>query len=137
MGKRAAFYTLGCKVNQFDTEAMRELFTQAGYETVDFDQVADVYLINTCTVTATGDQKSRQMISRAHSKNPDAKIIVAGCYAQRAPEEIQTLPGVSLILGSQDRLRVVELVESLSPAQPFLCAVEDLEKAKKGASHLT
>ena len=67
MGKRAAFYTLGCKVNQFDTEAMRELFTQAGYETVDFDQVADVYLINTCTVTATGDQKSRQMISRACS----------------------------------------------------------------------
>lgn len=129
MGKRAAFYTLGCKVNQFDTEAMRELFTQAGYETVDFDQVADVYLINTCTVTATGDQKSRQMISRAHSKNPDAKIIVAGCYAQRAPKEIGKLPGVSLILGSQDRLRVVELVESLSPAQPFLCAVEDLEKA--------
>ena len=87
MGKRAAFFTLGCKVNQFDTEAMRELFTQAGYETVDFDQAADVYLINTCTVTATGDQKSRQMISRAHHKNPDAKIIVAGCYAQRAPAE--------------------------------------------------
>ena len=129
MGKRAAFYTLGCKVNQFDTEAMRELFTQAGYETVDFDQEADVYLINTCTVTATGDQKSRQMISRAHHKNPAAKIIVAGCYAQRAPEEIEKLPGVSLILGSQDRLRVVDLVERLSPAQPFLCAVEDLQKA--------
>ena len=110
---KAAFYTLGCKVNQYDTQAMRELFEAAGYETVDFEDTADVYVINTCTVTATGDKKSRQMISRAHGRNPDAKIVVAGCYSQRAPEEVLALPGVSLVIGSKDRTRVVELVEQL------------------------
>ncbi len=110
---KAAFYTLGCKVNQYDTQAMRELFEGAGYETVDFEDTADVYVVNTCTVTATGDKKSRQMISRAHGRNPDAKIVVAGCYAQRAPEEVLALPGVSLVIGSKDRSHVVELVEEI------------------------
>ena len=90
---KAAFYTLGCKVNQYDTQAMRELFEAAGYETVDFEDTADVYVINTCTVTATGDKKSRQMISRAHGRNPDAKIVVAGCYSQRAPGSASTSSG--------------------------------------------
>ena len=76
---KAAFYTLGCKVNQYDTQAMRELFETSGYQTVDFEETADVYVVNTCTVTATGDKKSRQIISRAHGRNPDAKIVVAGC----------------------------------------------------------
>lgn len=111
---KAAFYTLGCKVNQYDTQAMRELFEAAGYQTVDFDDIADVYVINTCTVTATGDKKSRQMISRARGKNPQARIVVAGCYAQRAPEEVLALPGVSLVIGSKDRSRVVELVENIT-----------------------
>lgn len=111
---KAAFYTLGCKVNQYDTQAMRELFEAAGYQTVDFDDIADVYVINTCTVTATGDKKSRQMISRARGKNPQARIVVAGCYAQRAPEEVLALPGVSLVIGSKDRSRVVELVEKVA-----------------------
>ncbi|MBE5785790.1 MAG: tRNA (N(6)-L-threonylcarbamoyladenosine(37)-C(2))-methylthiotransferase MtaB [Clostridiales bacterium] len=110
---KAAFCTLGCKVNQYDTEAMRELFENAGYETVDFSEPADVYVVNTCTVTATGDKKSRQMISRAHALAPDAKIIVAGCYAQRAPEEVIAMPGVCLVIGAKDRLRVVELTEAL------------------------
>jgi len=110
---KAAFCTLGCKVNQYDTEAMRELFEDAGYETVDFSEPADVYVVNTCTVTATGDKKSRQMISRAHALAPDAKIIVAGCYAQRAPEEVIAMPGVCLVIGAKDRLRVVELTEAL------------------------
>ena len=111
---KAAFYTLGCKVNQYDTQAMRELFEASGYQTVDFEETADVYVVNTCTVTATGDKKSRQIISRAHGRNPDAKIVVAGCYSQRAPEEVLALPGVSLVIGSKDRNRVVELVEALS-----------------------
>ncbi|MEG1893109.1 MAG: tRNA (N(6)-L-threonylcarbamoyladenosine(37)-C(2))-methylthiotransferase MtaB [Clostridia bacterium] len=108
-----AFCTLGCKVNQYDTQAMRELFECAGYDIVEFEDVADIYLINTCTVTATSDKKSRQMISRAHSLNPDAKIIVTGCYSQRAPEEISNLPGVALVLGTKDRLRVIELLKSV------------------------
>ena len=111
---KAAFCTLGCKVNQYDTEAMRELFEHAGYETVDFSEPADVYVVNTCTVTQTGDKKSRQMISRAHALAPAAKIVVAGCYSQRAPEEVLALPGVSLVIGTKDRARVVELVEGLS-----------------------
>lgn len=111
---KAAFCTLGCKVNQYDTEAMRELFEHAGYETVDFSEPADVYVVNTCTVTQTGDKKSRQMISRAHALAPAAKIVVAGCYSQRAPEEVLALPGVSLVIGTKDRARVVELVEGIS-----------------------
>lgn len=121
---KAAFCTLGCKVNQYDTQAMRELFENAGYDTVEFDDVADVYLINTCTVTATGDKKSRQMISRAHGRNPNAKIIVAGCYSQRAPEEVLELPGVSLVIGTKDRAKVVELVEGIGGSS--FSAVGDL-----------
>lgn len=109
---RVAFYTLGCKVNQYETEAMRALFAAAGHHTVDFDEEADVYVVNTCTVTNTGDKKSRQMISRARKKAPHAQIVVTGCYSQRAPEEVIKLPGVALVLGTKDRLRIVELVEA-------------------------
>ena len=110
---RVAIYTLGCKVNQYDTDAMRELFINAGHKVVDFDDIADVYIINTCTVTATGDKKSRQMASRAHTLCPDAKLIITGCYAQTSPEEALSLPGVSLVLGTSERSRIVELAEKL------------------------
>ena len=110
---KAAYCTLGCKVNQYDTQAMRELMENAGYDTVDFEEEADVYIVNTCTVTATGDKKSRQMISRAHGRNPDAKIVVAGCYSQRSPEEVLSLPGVSLVIGSKDRANIVGLLANL------------------------
>lgn len=110
---KVAFCTLGCKVNQYDTDAMREMFINAGHTIVDFDDVADVYVINTCTVTSTGDKKSRQMASRAHSLCPDAKIILTGCYAQTAPEEALSLPGVSLVLGTGERGKVVSLAEEL------------------------
>lgn len=110
---KVAFCTLGCKVNQYDTDAMREMFINAGHTVVDFDDIADVYVINTCTVTSTGDKKSRQMASRAHSLCPDAKLIITGCYAQTAPEEALSLPGVSLVLGTSERSRIVELAEKL------------------------
>ncbi len=110
---KVALCTLGCKVNQYDTDAMRELFENAGHETVDFDSVADVYVVNTCTVTQTGDKKSRQMVSRAHALAPEAKVIVTGCFAQRAPEEALSLPGVSLVLGTSDRGKIVELAQGL------------------------
>ena len=110
---KVAFCTLGCKVNQYDTDAMREMFINAGHTAVDFDDIADVYVINTCTVTSTGDKKSRQMASRAHSLCPDAKLIITGCYAQTAPEEALSLPGVSLVLGTSERSRIVELAEKL------------------------
>lgn len=108
---RVAFATLGCKVNQYDTDAMRELFAHAGHEVVDFEDEADVYIVNTCTVTAVGDKKSRQTVSRAHTRAPGAKIIIAGCYAQRAPEEAAKLPGVTAVAGTNDRAGIVELAE--------------------------
>lgn len=111
---RIALYTLGCKVNQYDTQAMRELLENAGHECVDFEEQADLYLINTCTVTGTGDKKSRQMISRAHAKNPEAKIVVTGCYAQRAPQEVLSLPGVDMVLGTKERADIVKKIEALN-----------------------
>ena len=108
--KTVAFHTLGCKVNQYDTQAMRERFEQAGYRTTEFDEQADIYVVNTCTVTGTGDKKSMQIIRRCHRQNPLAQIVVTGCLAQRAADEL-TLPGVRLVLGTQRRGEVVQLLE--------------------------
>jgi threonylcarbamoyladenosine tRNA methylthiotransferase MtaB len=116
---RVAFTTLGCKVNQFETEVMEGLFKQRGYEILPFDQVADVYVINTCSVTHLGEKKSRQIIRRAIRLNDKAVVAVAGCYAQVSPEEIEAIEGVKVIVGTQDRHRIVDLVEkaanSISP----------------------
>ncbi|MDO5298436.1 MAG: tRNA (N(6)-L-threonylcarbamoyladenosine(37)-C(2))-methylthiotransferase MtaB [Clostridia bacterium] len=123
-----AFHTLGCKVNQYDTQAMRERFEQAGYRTVDFEEAADVYVVNTCTVTGTGDKKSMQMIRRCHRRNPAAAIVVTGCLAQRAADEL-TLPGVRLVLGTQRRGEVVELLRRALAEDCALVAVETLRQA--------
>ena len=109
--KKIAFYTLGCKVNQADTASMEGIFRQAGYEVVDFGSQADVYLINTCVVTNTGQRKSRQIINRAVRHNPLSLIVVTGCYPQTAPEEVRAIAGVDVIIGNQERARIVELVE--------------------------
>ncbi|NLX64742.1 MAG: tRNA (N(6)-L-threonylcarbamoyladenosine(37)-C(2))-methylthiotransferase MtaB [Clostridiaceae bacterium] len=110
--KKAAFITLGCKVNIAETEGMKLLFKKAGYDIVEANEHADVYVINTCTVTGMGDKKSRQMIRRAHSLNPDAIIAVVGCFAQVSPEEISKIEGVNLVLGNNMKHRIVELVEN-------------------------
>ncbi|NPV90230.1 MAG: tRNA (N(6)-L-threonylcarbamoyladenosine(37)-C(2))-methylthiotransferase MtaB [Firmicutes bacterium] len=114
MSKSVAAHTLGCKVNQHETESLLEMFRRRGYEVVDFDSPASVYIINTCTVTHLGDRKSRQVIRQAAKRNPEAKVVVTGCYAQRAPEEIAGIPGVSLILGNRGRDQLVDLVEGIS-----------------------
>ncbi|NLY10624.1 MAG: tRNA (N(6)-L-threonylcarbamoyladenosine(37)-C(2))-methylthiotransferase MtaB [Firmicutes bacterium] len=111
---KVAFHTLGCKVNQYDTEAVINEFKSRGYTIVDFDEVADIYVINTCTVTNVGDRKSRQMIRRAHRQNPQAKVVVMGCYSQTSPEEAIEIEGVNLVLGTRDRQGIVDLVESLN-----------------------
>ncbi len=110
-GKRVAFTTLGCKVNMYDTEAMRELFLNRGYTEVDFDSEADIYLINTCSVTNFGDKKSRQVIRRAKKLNPNAIVIASGCYAQTAPEAVAAVEGVNIITGIKDRANIVDIVE--------------------------
>ena len=109
--KKAALTTLGCKVNHYETEAMRELFAQAGWEIVGFSDTADVYIVNTCTVTQTSDSKSRQMIARAHRSNPDALVVAVGCYAQVSPESVSALEGVGLVLGTSGRREIVSRVE--------------------------
>lgn len=108
---KIAFYTLGCKVNQADTASMENLFLRSGHQLVSFDGEADVYIINTCVVTNTGQRKSRQTIHRAIRKNPNALIVVTGCYPQTAAEEVKAIDGVDMIIGNQDRAQIVQLVE--------------------------
>lgn len=125
--KKAAFYTLGCKVNQYESEAMAELLKNDGYEIVKFEDCADVYIINTCTVTGMSDRKSRQIIRRAKKKNPNAVVVVSGCYAQVAPDEVSRLDGVNLILGTKDRNRIVEILKDVNSSSQ-LCCVGDISK---------
>lgn len=110
-GKRVAFITLGCKVNIAETEGMKRLFEKAGYQVVDSDDYADVYVVNTCTVTNMGDRKSRQMLRRVHGINPDAVVAAVGCFAQVSPEEAAKIEGVSLVVGNNMKHEIVSLVE--------------------------
>lgn len=112
--KNVAFYTLGCKVNQYETEAISELFEDDGCNIVPYSDKADIYVINTCSVTAMSDRKSRQMIRRAKKANPDAVIAVMGCYSQTAPDEVLDIDGVNLVLGTKDRASVVRLTKELT-----------------------
>lgn len=126
-----AFYTLGCKVNFYDTEAIWQLFKNEGYEQVDFEQTADVYVINTCTVTNTGDKKSRQIIRRAVRRNPDAIIAVTGCYAQTSPAEIMAIPGVDLVIGTQSRDQILPLVQQFREQRQPINAVRNIMKTRE------
>ncbi|MGN0708955.1 MAG: tRNA (N(6)-L-threonylcarbamoyladenosine(37)-C(2))-methylthiotransferase MtaB [Anaerovoracaceae bacterium] len=109
---RAAFHTLGCRVNQYETEAIREKFRKAGWEIVGEDEKADAYIINTCTVTNLADRKSRQFIRRVHAESPDAVIAVTGCYAQTSPEEVAAIEGVSLVVGTDEKANILDMVEA-------------------------
>ena len=128
--KRISAYTLGCKVNQYDTEAMLESFERAGYRCVPFPGEADVYLINTCTVTGTGDHKSLKTVRRVAREHPDCAIIVAGCLAQREPEALLQMDNVRLVVGVQRRAEVVALLERALAENTAINAVAPL----KGAS---
>ncbi|HHW15551.1 MAG TPA: tRNA (N(6)-L-threonylcarbamoyladenosine(37)-C(2))-methylthiotransferase MtaB, partial [Firmicutes bacterium] len=111
MAPTIAFHTLGCKVNQYDTGSVAALFREAGYEVVDFSSPADVYVVNTCTVTGLGEKKSRQMLRRARRQNPRAVVVALGCYAQTAPSEVAGIPGVDLVVGTAGRRELVRLVD--------------------------
>ena len=127
--KTVAFHTLGCKVNQYDSQAMLELFEQAGYQPGDFDQPCDVYVVNTCTVTGTGDKKSLQAVRRARRLNPAADIIVCGCMAQRDGEKLLADTDARLILGTARRAEIVTLLEQAQREHIRLCAVTDVRRA--------
>ena len=129
--KTIAFHTLGCKVNTYESNAMLKIFNEAGYQEVDFKEIADVYVINTCTVTNTGDSKSRQMIRKAIRKNPQATVCVVGCYSQIAPEEIEQIEGVGVVLGTQHRKDIVKYVdEYLKTGKPVI-KVDNVMNLKK------
>lgn len=113
---KVKFHTLGCKVNMYETEAMKGLFEQAGYEVTE-DDYADVFVINTCTVTAIGDKKSRQFIRRAKKYNPKSIVAVVGCYSQIAPKEVEKIKDVDIILGTTDRLKIVDFVKEYNGTQ--------------------
>ena len=111
-----SFYTLGCKLNYSETSAIERQFEAAGYTAVPFDQGADIYVINTCSVTEFADKKCRKTVRRALRKSPDARVIVIGCYAQLKPEEISEIPGVDLVLGAAEKFRILDYVDGLEKA---------------------
>ena len=109
---KAAFHTLGCKVNQYETNAMAQKFIEHGYEVVEFDEYADVYIVNTCTVTNVADRKSRQMLRRAKEINKDATLVACGCYAQVAKDELKKIPEIDLIIGNNEKNDIIQIVEN-------------------------
>lgn len=112
--KTIATYTLGCKVNQYETNAVEEIFTQNGYILTDFDDKSDIYIINTCTVTSMSDRKSRQVIRRAKKNNKDAVVVVMGCYAQNDPDAIIKIEDVNLVVGTKDKNKIFEEVQKIT-----------------------
>ncbi|MDK6862587.1 tRNA (N(6)-L-threonylcarbamoyladenosine(37)-C(2))-methylthiotransferase MtaB [Nosocomiicoccus ampullae] len=130
MEKTVAFSTLGCKVNHYETEAMWQIFKDAGYSRVEFEDNADVFVVNTCTVTNTGDKKSRQVIRRAIRQNPDAVIAVSGCYAQTAPKEIEAIPGVDIIIGTENRDKLIDYVEQYHEERQPINRVQNIMKKR-------
>ena len=129
--KKVAFYTLGCKVNQYETNAMIQQFIKAGYDIAEFDEVADVYIVNTCTVTNMADRKSRQMLRRVKELNKNAVLIAVGCYAQVAQEELEKIPEIDLILGTNEKKNIVEFIEKLVEEKN----IKDTSKPSEGKIH--
>ena len=111
--KRVGFYTLGCKLNYAETDAIARTMATEGFERVQFSDVADYYVINTCSVTEAANKKSRNIIRKAYSRSPEAKIIIVGCYAQLKPKEIQKIAGVSLVLGALDKFSIPQKIHEL------------------------
>ncbi|HPT91027.1 MAG TPA: tRNA (N(6)-L-threonylcarbamoyladenosine(37)-C(2))-methylthiotransferase MtaB [Acetivibrio sp.] len=129
--KRVAFCTLGCKVNQYETEALSGIFRKAGYNVVDFEEEAEVYVINTCTVTNLSDRKSRQMIRKAKKNNKNSVVIVVGCYAQTAPEEVSKIEGVNMVIGTKDKGKIIEYIKEMETGGDKLNFVEDVMKVRE------
>lgn len=129
--KKAALHNLGCKVNAYETEAMQEMLEKAGYEIVPFKEGADLYVINTCTVTNIADRKSRQMLHRARKMNPDAVVVAAGCYVQAKEKEIQVDDCIDIVLGNNKKQNLIEALEEYERTHNADCNVTENEKNAK------
>ncbi len=126
--KRAALHNLGCKVNAYETQVMSEQLEAGGYEIVPFSQTADVYVINTCTVTNIADRKSRQMLHRARKKNPNAVIVAAGCYVQSAQEEIQKDLSIDIVIGNNQKKNLLSLLQEFQEKKEHLAEITDMSR---------
>ncbi len=133
MSKTAAFHNLGCKVNEYETEAMQQLLEEVGYQIVDFNEKADVYIINTCSVTGIADRKSRQMIHRAKKLNPDAIVVACGCYVQTREEEAKADPLIDILIGNNQKNKIVSLIEAYEKAnqKEKLISYEDIHSKQQ------
>ena len=127
---KVAFYTLGCKVNSYETEVNTEIFKNNGYEIVPFNEDADVYVINTCSVTNTSDQKSRKIIREATKKGNNPIVVVMGCYSQVKNMEAASIPGVSIVIGSNEKSKLVDLVEEYKRTGKQIIKIDDLKNIK-------
>ena len=137
MGKKAALHNLGCKVNAYETEAMQEMLEKAGYEIVPFKEGADVYVINTCTVTNIADRKSRQMLHRARKINPDAVVVAAGCYVQAQDGKGQD-PCIDIVLGNNHKKDLVRILDEYAAKRASAAEIEDISRTREYESlHLT
>ncbi|MGI9526224.1 MAG: tRNA (N(6)-L-threonylcarbamoyladenosine(37)-C(2))-methylthiotransferase MtaB [Weeksellaceae bacterium] len=130
MQKSAAFYTLGCKLNFSETSTIARNLSDGGYHTVDFNQKADVYVINTCSVTQNADRECKRIVKKALNANPDGFVVIVGCYAQLKPEEIAELPGVDLVLGAKEKFNIVHFLDTLNKSnetQVHSCEIEEAD----------
>ena len=112
LNKKVAFVSLGCKVNQYETNAMSQEFMEAGYDIVDASDIAEIYIVNTCTVTNVADRKSRQMLRRMKEINPSSIVVACGCYAQVGKDELRKIDEIDLIIGNNEKKQIVEIVEN-------------------------
>ena len=128
--KKVGFYTLGCKVNQYETNAMIQLFEEAGFEIVDFDSYADIYVINTCTVTNMSDRKSRQVLRKAKDKNRNSVIVAVGCYVQVAKKELEEIPEIDLCLGTNEKKDIVSFVNKYIEEKENKIDIDDVFKTE-------
>ena len=131
MKKRVSFITLGCKVNQYETNAMMQKFQENGYEIVEIDDVSDICVVNTCTVTNMSDRKSRQALRKVKDKNKDAIIVATGCYAQSSKEELEKMPEIDVVLGNEEKRDIVKYVEKYFEQNQKLTAVQDISVQKE------
>ena len=129
--KKVGFYTLGCKVNQYETNAMIQLFEEAGFEIVDFDSYADIYVINTCTVTNMSDRKSRQVLRKAKDKNSNSVIVAVGCYVQVAKKELEEIPEIDLCLGTNEKKNIVSFVNKYIEEKENEIEIDDVFKTEE------
>ncbi len=129
--KKVAFITLGCKVNQYETNSMIQKFLQKGYEIVETTKKADIYIVNTCTVTNMSDRKSRQMLRRVKEQNQEAIVVACGCYVQVSKEEVETIEGIDFVLGNNEKRDIVEIIEKYEEQNQKQSKVENLMQQKE------